>query len=427
MNILIAEDNPINQKLLGAMLEAEGHHVFPANDGLEALNILQHEKIEAVISDILMPRMDGYRLCKNLRQNDRLGHIPFIFYTSTYTSSTDEKLALKMGADNYLKKPASYKEIVEAIENAPARRPSAKPGPARALKPHAVMKEYSEALVRKLDNKVAELAEAKERLAAANQDLERGKARLAALNQDLEHRVQNRTALLEAANHELETFSYSVSHDLRAPLRGIEGLTLAVIEDFPNLDASARGMLERVRSSTQRMNELINGLLELSRMSQVELRHQIVDLTPLARQTMVDLQARDPARSVEIVIAENLRARGDPVLLRAVLEKLLSNAWKFTAKRAPARIEFGVNAPRSDAPDAPRSAVFFVRDNGTGFDMSYADKLFGPFQRLHSADDFTGHGIGLATVQRIIHRHGGRIRAESKPEEGATFFFTLEQ
>ncbi len=434
MNILIAEDNPINQELLGAMLESEGHHVFPANDGMEAMDILQQEEIEAVISDILMPRMDGYRLCKNLRQDDRLGHIPFIFYTSTYTSSNDEKLALKMGADSYLKKPASYEEIVEAIQHAPSHRPSAKAGPARALKPGPVMKEYNEALVRKLDHKVAELAESKERLTAANQDLERGKAELAALNQELERRVQDRTAMLEAANHELETFSYSVSHDLRAPLRGIEGLTLAVLEDFPHLETPAKDLLQRICASTRHMNELINGLLELSRMAQVELRRENIDLTSLARQVMADLQRRDPARSVEIVIAENLRARGDPVLLRAVLENLLSNAWKFSAKKPLARIEFATIQPASSLngpPQTPitmreRSTIFCINDNGAGFDMAFADKLFGPFQRLHSKEEFSGHGIGLATVRRIIHRHGGRIWAESKPDEGATFFFSLD-
>jgi len=224
---------------------------------------------------------------------------------------------------------------------------------------------------------------------------------------------------LKAVNAELEAFSFSVSHDLRAPLRGIDGFSQALLEDYGSqLDAQGMDYLQRVRASTLRMNQLIDALLSLSRVTLGDLRREPVDLSALARVVAEDLQAAQPERSVEFAIEPGLVADGDPRLLRLVLENLLGNAWKFTGRKPKARIQFS-------ADELDGRAVYFVRDNGTGFDMAYADKLFGPFQRLHGQNEFPGTGIGLATVQRIIRRHGGRVWAEGEPGRGATFYFTL--
>lgn len=239
------------------------------------------------------------------------------------------------------------------------------------------------------------------------------------LNEELEQRVIERTAQLEATNKELEAFSYSVSHDLRAPLRSIDGFSQALLEDYgEELDALGQDYLRRVRTASQRMAQLIDDLLKLSRLTRGELHRQTFDLSALAREVIEDLQIAQPERQVEVVIPELLEVNGDPQLLRVVLVNLLGNAWKFTGKCPTARIELGC---RNESPQP----IYFVRDNGAGFDMTYADKLFGAFQRLHRTTEFDGTGIGLATVQRIIHRHGGRVWAESVVDEGATFFFTL--
>jgi PAS domain S-box-containing protein len=240
-----------------------------------------------------------------------------------------------------------------------------------------------------------------------------------ALNAELERRVATRTAELETANHELAAFSYSVSHDLRSPLRGIDGWSQALLEDYaPRLDERGREYLRTVRAEAQRMGQLIDDLLRLSRVTRAEMEREAVDLSELARGLAEELRRGEPARVVEMVIAPGTTAVGDPKLLRIALQNLLANAWKFTAKQAQARIEFGA-APREG------QLVFFVRDDGAGFDMRFARKLFGPFQRLHKASEFPGTGVGLATVQRIIHRHGGRIWAEAAVDQGATFYFTL--
>jgi len=276
---------------------------------------------------------------------------------------------------------------------------------------------------------------------------------LAQLNAELEQRVEARTAALAATNRELEAFCYSVSHDLRTPLRSIDGFSQALLEDCgPQLNAAGRGHLQRVRANCQRMGRLIDDLLNLSRLTRVNMRRTTVDLTALAESAVAELRKAEPSRAVDVRIAPGLAAKGDPTLLGTVISNLLGNAWKFTGQRSDARIEIGaerlpVPAASDTPPDAAQPSptndpfpmtndaaqpplpkvqtVYFVRDNGVGFDMRYADKLFTPFQRLHAMDDFPGTGIGLATVQRVIHRHGGRVWFESAPGKGATFFFTV--
>lgn len=225
----------------------------------------------------------------------------------------------------------------------------------------------------------------------------------------------HRNIEIESINKELEAFSYSVSHDLRAPLRSIDGFSLALLEDYQDkLDAQAVSYLQRVRAATQRMGELIDDILLLSRVSRAEIRKTDVDLSALSHSIIKELHSAEPHRKVEVGIESGLHVQGDPALIRVMLENLWNNAWKFTTKTKEPRIEFGRSGDG-----------YFLRDNGVGFDMTYVDKLFGAFQRLHTPDEFPGTGIGLATVQRILHRHGGHIRAEAQIGFGATFYFTL--
>jgi light-regulated signal transduction histidine kinase (bacteriophytochrome) len=245
------------------------------------------------------------------------------------------------------------------------------------------------------------------------------------ISRDITERKQAEVALqkakleLEAANKELEAFSYSVSHDLRAPLRSVDGYSQALLEDYGELlPIEGRNFLERLRGAAHHMAELIEDLLKLSQVTRTHLKSVPVDLTRLAENILAELQRAQPERSVRCRVAPNLNARGDPHLLQVVLENLLNNAWKYTSKQGQAEIEFGSKYENGQT-------IYFVRDNGAGFDMAYANKLFGAFQRLHTTTEFPGTGIGLATVQRIIQRHGGRIWAESAVGQGATFSFTL--
>lgn len=238
----------------------------------------------------------------------------------------------------------------------------------------------------------------------------------------LEQRVLERTTQLAVANKELEAFSYSVSHDLRAPLRSVDGFSLTLLERYESLfDEKGKHYLHRIRAASQRMGQLIDDLLNLSRVTRSEMQRQTVDLSAIVTEIITDLQQGEKERKVEFDILPQVIIQGDGRLLRVVLENLLNNAWKFTSKSQHPRIEFGISPPLTLSP----SPVYFVRDNGAGFEMSYAHKLFGAFQRLHTTEEFPGTGIGLATSQRIIHRHGGEIWAEAELDRGATFYFTL--
>lgn len=244
-------------------------------------------------------------------------------------------------------------------------------------------------------------------------------ARVGESQRELEEKVQERTAQLEAANKELEAFSYSVSHDLRTPLRGIDGFSQALLEDYGDkLDEKGKDFLKRVRTAAQRMAELIDNLLGLSQVTRGDLIREQVNLSALALSVAAELKQDDPERLVKFDIANDVLVEGDPRLLLIVIENLLGNAWKFTSKHSQARVEFGATNENGET-------VYYVRDDGAGFDMAHGGKLFGAFQRVHQTTEFPGTGIGLATVGRIVRRHGGRVWAEGEVEKGATFHFTL--
>jgi light-regulated signal transduction histidine kinase (bacteriophytochrome) len=249
--------------------------------------------------------------------------------------------------------------------------------------------------------------------------LKKAEEEILRLNAGLEKEVAHRTRELTASNKELEAFCYAVSHDLRTPLRIIDGFSRILSKDLEErLSEEQKLNLNRVRSACQNLSHIIDSLLDLTRLTRNELRKEEVDLSDLARKIARDFQSSQPERRVEWIIPPDLRATGDAKLLHIVLQNLLDNAWKFTGKRADARIEVGRG-------EKDGKAAFFVKDNGAGFDMAFAEKLFGPFERLHRPDEFEGTGIGLASVQRIIQRHGGEAWAEGAVDEGATFYFSL--
>jgi two-component system sensor histidine kinase/response regulator len=360
--ILIVDDEVAHMKALCETLQARGYETAGFSAPAAALAEIQPGRFDVLLTDLMMPEMDGISLLEAARRKDP--HLAGIIMTGEGTIATAVE-AMKSGALDYILKPFMLRAVLPVLERALSVR------------------------------------------------------RLRLQNAALEERVRERTSELEMANRELEAFSYSVSHDLRAPLRHIDGFTDILIEKYAaEMPAEAQRLLGVVIGQARQMDQLIENLLRFSRLSQQPLTRESINVAELFREVLDELQAEHAGRNVEIRLGELPDCHGDRSLLRQVVVNLLSNAFKFTRQRENALVEIGYRLEG-------RERVYFVRDNGAGFDMQFARRLFGVFQRLHSASEYEGTGVGLSIVQRIIIRHGGRIWAEAAVNQGATFYFTL--
>jgi two-component system sensor histidine kinase/response regulator len=369
VDILMVDDDATKRFALKAILAPLGQNVIEASSGPDALRQLLKQDFAVILLDVRMPGMDGFEAAQMIRQRPRSELTPIIFVTALDRAETDMGRGYDLGAVDFVFAP-----VVPAIMRA----------------------------------KVSVFVE----LYRSQQELRRYRTQL-------ERLVQERTTALTAINRELEAFSYSVSHDLRAPLLAFNGLNRSLLDDYGNdLDARARDYLQRMSRASERMSSVFDGLQTLFRLTSGEIHREPCDISALAAEIVDETRASDPERRVEVSISEGLTVSADPRLARILLANLVSNAWKFTSKEPAARIEIGAEMVDGDTRQ-------FVRDNGVGFDMIYAHKLFGAFQRLHSQSEFSGAGIGLATVRRIVNRHGGRAWAEGAVGEGATFYFVL--
>ncbi len=379
VNILLVDDQPANLLALEAMLQGLGQNLVKAESGREALKHLLTLEFAVILLDVKMPDMDGFETAALIRERDKSRDTPIIFLTAADKTHTEAVRGYAVGAVDYLVKPVVPEFVRSKVSVF-----------VELAKKSELLRRQAEQL-RVGEQSARELAETR-----------------AGLVRELEHK-----------NQELESFSYAVSHDLRAPLRRIEAFSRAVLESqHERLDADGRRFFDRIREASRQMSQLIDDVLHLSKVSRTELRQQEVDLSALATAILERLREAEPDRVVEARIRPGVVVSGDGQLLRIALTNLLENAWKFTARQPEARIEFGLTSVAGES-------TYFVRDNGAGFDMAYADRLFGPFQRLHLATEFPGSGIGLATVRRIMHRMGGRVWAEGLVGQGATFHFTL--
>jgi two-component system sensor histidine kinase/response regulator len=403
--ILVVEDSPTQAAYLCSILEDHGYSVSVVGNGREALAALAEKKPDLVISDVIMPEMNGYELCRAIKADPRSREIPVILLTSL-AEPQDVVRGLECGADNFISKPYSEEHLLSRISHMRIDQDHPQCGqmPAELEIFFAGQKYAITAGRRQILNLLLSTYEA---AVQKNQELIRARDELNELN-----------ARLAATNEELEAFSYTVSHDLRGPLTGITGFSEVLLAQCGNSpDGEGSNYLRYILRAARRMEQLIETLLEFSRLTSAEPDRKTVDLSRLARTVADELKEKEPERRVQFTIAEGVTVNGDARLLRVVLENLIGNAWKYSGKREETKIEFGVMAGTG-------TQVYFVRDNGAGFDRASADKLFAPFQRLHDQEEFEGHGIGLATVHRIIQRHGGRIWAEGEPDRGATFYFT---
>ncbi|HLZ94533.1 MAG TPA: ATP-binding protein [Candidatus Dormibacteraeota bacterium] len=367
-NILIVDDDASKVVALRSVLDPLGENIVEARSGADALRSLLREDFAVILLDVRMPIMNGFETAELIRQRPASELTPIIFVTALDQAETDMGRGYELGAVDFVFSP-----IVPAILRA----------------------------------KVQVFID----LYKAQHQLKRYRDQLQAL-------VEERTAALTAINRELEGFSYLVSHDLTAPLVTLDTTTHSLSEGAANLDEGARAQIARLRAASQQLTSLFEAMQTLFKLTRGDIRREDVDVSQVAADVVADLQAKEPHRQVDVHIEPDLHVTGDAKLVRVLVRNLLSNAWKFTRNEAPGTISIGKE-------EVGGETRIFVRDNGVGFDMIYAHKLFGAFQRLHSQSEFAGEGIGLASAQRIVNRHGGRIWADGAVGEGATFYFVI--
>lgn len=386
-DILIVEDDLENLIFLSTILRQSNYKVRPAINGKVALRAISLSPPDLLLLDIYLPDISGYDICNKLKSDIKTQHIPIIFI-SACNEAVDKVKAFSMGGVDYISKPFEITEVLARIET-------------------QLNMQHAQTQMKQLN------AELEQRVWERTAELER-------VNALLEQRVQERTAQLSMTNQELEAFAYTLSHDLQVSLSIIlsssEILKLKYTDQFTEQICRH---LDRINTTSLQMREHIKTVLDLHRLNHIQLQYTVVNLSEIVQQIVNNLKEIAPNRLSELRIEAGLMAWGDKVLLRIVLENLLSNAWKYSATRKLSQIDFGV-LTHTDPP------IFYIRDNGVGFDSTQAPDLFKPFHRMHSAKDFSGTGIGLASVKKIILMHGGEIRIDSKVDQGTTVYFSLQ-
>ena len=399
--ILIVDDEPANLAVVANYLANSGFQIKVALTGEKGLELARQIPPDLILLDVRLPGMDGFEVCRCLKADERTRAVPVIFMTIV-TNMEGKIKGFDAGGVDYIIKPFQAEEVLARVRT------------------HLHLRELTEQLEQKVVERTEALHSANAQLQHELAERKKAEETLHQLNLELDRLVLDRTAQLEAVNQELEAFAYSVSHDLRTPLRHMEGfMELLKMKAGVMLDEQSRHYMDAIFESTQRMGQLIDDLLSFSRTGRQAMSFQPVDLDPLVGDIIRELKPDTTGRNIDWRMGDLPVVSGDAALLRIALVNLIANALKFTRPRQEAQIEIG------SLPGQEAELVIYVRDNGVGFDMAYGDKLFGVFQRLHRADEFEGTGIGLANVRRIIARHGGRAWAEGASDQGAAFFFSL--
>ena len=414
-NILLVDDREDKRLAMETVLADLGQNVINASSGRDALRCLLHQDFAVILLDVNMPGMDGFETAFLIRQRKNSEHIPIIFVTGISDTETHVSRGYSLGAVDYILTPV-VPEVLRAKVSVFVELFKVTEQVKRQAERLRLAHDELEARVHQ---RTAELAIANESLHIEIAERQRAEEKIRNLNTELEQRVTDRTAELVEANQQLETFTYSIAHDLRAPLRQIHGYAHIIEEEFAaKLPPDARQYFSRMAEKAQNMEQMVDGLLNLSGIAKQDFDRKEVDLNSIVQDAVSIIKPEIKNRQITWQIGELPSINGNAGLMKQVFTNLLSNAVKYTRPREIALIEIG-QMKRED------ELVIYVRDDGVGFDMEYADKLFGVFQRLHRAQDFEGTGIGLALVARIISKHGGRIWAEGKVDQGATFYFTL--